>query len=262
MAHIEQSTFFSIVGERWRALPDRRFHRVLEIGSYDVNGTVRNEFKGVASWTGVDLIPGPGVDVVCRGHEVSDEAGLFDVTIATEVFEHDPNWALTFKRMSELTRPGGAVIVSCASTGRPEHGTARSNQSLSPGTSSIGEDYYQNVLEKAFGSVIKNYDFACFGTRYFRWPADLYFVGVKSLPYVKDPDNSSFCELILDKNDWDRIKRTMPVLDKLVRVPLVLFGSDEKSKEWLKTLAYKYWSTIYLVAAFFHMDQRGRSFPN
>jgi hypothetical protein len=67
MAHAQQLQFVKSVsgflGE------DHSQKRIIEIGSYDVNGSVRKFFKN-SHYTGVDLIPGIGVDVVCEGDKV------------------------------------------------------------------------------------------------------------------------------------------------------------------------------------------------
>jgi hypothetical protein len=49
---------------RWFALP-----RVLELGSFNVNGTVRDVFHSVEQYVGVDERPGPCVDVVCKASD-------------------------------------------------------------------------------------------------------------------------------------------------------------------------------------------------
>lgn len=258
MAHIEQRTFFNIVAENWRKIPNHTSHRILEIGSYDVNGTVRQEFREAALYTGVDLIAGPGVDVVSRGHELSSDLGQFDITIATEVFEHDKEWPLTLGKMFELTRPGGAVIVSCASTGRPEHGTERANSSLSPGTTSIGDDYYSNVSEKAFSSALENLGFDFFDLRFFRWPADLYFVGLRSSSANENSKSHPLRGLIPRDDDWQRIEGIMPLLDKVVRLPLALIGTDERSEKRANDIAFVYWKSVSRVATLFGVEERGR----
>jgi SAM-dependent methyltransferase/precorrin-6B methylase 2 len=45
----------------------------------------------------------------------------FDVVLSCEALEHDPRWQYTLDHMIRLARPGGLVIVSCATVGRREH---------------------------------------------------------------------------------------------------------------------------------------------
>ena len=47
--------------------------------------------------------------------------------------------------MVESASLGGIVIITCATTLRPEHGTTRTSVHESPGTSSVGWDHYKNV---------------------------------------------------------------------------------------------------------------------
>jgi 2-polyprenyl-3-methyl-5-hydroxy-6-metoxy-1,4-benzoquinol methylase len=59
-------------------------------------------------------------------------AGLFDVVISCEVMEHNPFWVATLTNMIRLLKPGGLLVMSCATIGRKEHGTARSLPGASP----------------------------------------------------------------------------------------------------------------------------------
>lgn len=127
---------------------------VLEIGSYDVNGTVRAIFAS-DDYVGVDLISGPTVDKVISGHEINFNR-KFDFVISFECFEHNPHWELTLKKMIESVNHNGYIFITCASKGRIEHGTARTNPSHSPGTSSIGWNYYKNLEEKDFTKLLKD----------------------------------------------------------------------------------------------------------
>jgi Flp pilus assembly protein TadD len=149
---------------------------VLEIGSYDVNGSVRPLFDA-ARYVGVDLIAGPGVDVVCSGHEFRSEE-RFDVAISTECFEHNPFYAATFLNMARHVREGGMVLFTCAGEGRPEHGTLRCDPASSPGTVALQSDYYCNLTEEDFTGLDLAALFAEF--RFFRNDSshDLYFVGL------------------------------------------------------------------------------------
>ena len=116
---------------------------LLEIGSLDVNGTVRDLFPGASPYVGIDLAPGPGVDVVASGHDFGpDEA--FATVVSTECLEHDPGWHETLATAVRVLRPGGALILTCATVGRHEHGTARTSPAMSPSTN----DHYRNLTAR------------------------------------------------------------------------------------------------------------------
>jgi SAM-dependent methyltransferase len=113
---------------------------LLEIGSLDVNGSVRARFPGADPYVGVDLAPGQGVDVVASGHDFGRTAG-FAAVVTTECLEHDPGWQATLGNIARVLLPGGVLVLTCATTGRHEHGTARTSPAMSPATNS----YYRNL---------------------------------------------------------------------------------------------------------------------
>jgi len=123
--------------------------RVVEMGSLDINGSVRSHFNA-AHYVGVDLGAGPGVDVVTPGQLLDEPSGSFDCAISASSFEHNPYWLETFVNMLRLVREGGLVLFTCASTGYREHGTRRSSPESSPLTVEIGWDYYKNLTERDF----------------------------------------------------------------------------------------------------------------
>ncbi len=178
MAHPEQTGFIRLM--RDFVFPSDG--SVLEIGSYQVNenGSLRAIFSG-CRYTGVDLIEGPGVDIVASGHDLNLTSDSFDVTLSAECFEHNPLWRETFANMYRMTKPGGILIITCATTGRIEHGTARSvNPHYSPGTTAVGWDYYMNLTQKDFerafniSGMFSAYHFYTVESSH-----DLYFFGVK-----------------------------------------------------------------------------------
>jgi SAM-dependent methyltransferase len=118
--------------------------RVLEIGSADINGSIRPFFPG-SDYTGVDLSAGPGVDVIASGDELALPDRDVDLAISCECFEHNPRWCETFVNMHRMTKAGGIVLITCASRGRMEHGTTRTRPNESPGSQSLGWDYYRNL---------------------------------------------------------------------------------------------------------------------
>jgi hypothetical protein len=151
----------------------------LEVGSYDVNGSVRKFFPN-ADYVGVDLIQGPGVDLVCEGDKIPHQDNNYHITISCECFEHNPSWAETFINMYRMTKDGGLVIFTCATTGRAEHGTTRTSPKSSPGTQALNWDYYKNLTAEDFQSIL-NFN-EIFQEYFFLMNSiscDLYFFGVK-----------------------------------------------------------------------------------
>lgn len=137
MAHYEQSEFCKRIRDRWPHLFENK--RVLDCGSLDVNGNNRYLFSG-GLYTGIDLINGPNVDTVSLIHEYNN--GKFDVVISTECFEHDCNLDATLSHIMKMIAKGGLFLFTCATNGRPEHGTVDNEAYASPGTN----NYYKNAI--------------------------------------------------------------------------------------------------------------------
>lgn len=108
----------------------------LDVGGADVNGSVRDQLPQV-TWIGLDIEAAPGVQIVAdaatwRFSDTQGDprfAGIhttgFDIVIATELFEHTPVWRDIIATMALSLRRGGpeTFIATCASTGRPPHGS-------------------------------------------------------------------------------------------------------------------------------------------
>ena len=82
MSHAQQIKAAKIMSNALSFSPE---HSVLEIGSYDVNGTVRAIFNS-SDYTGIDLVSGPTVNEVVSGHEINF-LRKFDFVISFECFE-------------------------------------------------------------------------------------------------------------------------------------------------------------------------------
>lgn len=143
MAHTAQFNFVTSVQKRFPTL--FRNKKILEIGSLNINGTVRHLFSD-CQYIGVDLDYGRDVDLVCEGQNLKFADNFFNVAISCECFEHNPYWDETFVNMTRMA--SDLVIMTCATTGRPEHGTSRSSIAESPFTTEW--DYYKNLTEEDF----------------------------------------------------------------------------------------------------------------
>jgi SAM-dependent methyltransferase len=173
MAHKEQFDYINNIKSRFPTYFSNT--KVLEIGSLDINGSIR-QFFDECDYTGVDLGPGKGVDIISRGEELLFQDESFDVTISCECFEHNDKWAETFTNMIRMTKPGGLVLFTCATTGRKEHGTRRTNPSSSP----YAQDYYRNLTEIDFENIAFKSSFKQFVFSTNHIHHDLQFYGVKN----------------------------------------------------------------------------------
>lgn len=156
---------------------------VLDVGSVDINGTNRHYFEE-CRYTGCDVAPGPNVDIVSPCHLLPHAPSTFTTIISSECFEHDMHYARSFSKIVELLKPGGLFVFTCASVGRPEHGTRRTScwDSLTGSLECDPAwcDYYQNLTSEHVRLAIPVPE--TFGYHRFYYNAsskDLYFVGIK-----------------------------------------------------------------------------------
>lgn len=104
---------------------DIQDRRVLEVGSGDVNGTIRPIVARhePAEYLGVDMAPGRGVDRVVDCTRLVDEfgAGSWDVVVTTEMLEHVSDWRASIRNLIQVVKPGGLLVITTRSPGFPYH---------------------------------------------------------------------------------------------------------------------------------------------
>lgn len=180
MAHPEQQQFCNKVRARYPSFFQNVV--VLDVGSLDINGSNRNLFTDGVTYTGIDIAEGRNVDAVSKAHEWNTPDGSYDTIISTECFEHDMFYAQTLGNIYRMLRRGGLFVFTCATNGRPEHGTSRCLGGDSPFTSKIAEwcDYYKNLDERDIRQVLNVEEL--FSEHLFETNPtshDLYFYGIK-----------------------------------------------------------------------------------
>jgi SAM-dependent methyltransferase len=100
--------------------------RVLEVGSQDVNGSIRPFVKalGPGEYIGADIVAGMGVDVLCNSSELINRFGKesFDLVISTSLIEHVWDWKGAVHNIKGVCKPGGLILLTTCAFGFQYHG--------------------------------------------------------------------------------------------------------------------------------------------
>ena len=176
MSHLQQRFFVAGVKQ---FLPSYfRDRSVVEIGSLNLNGSVRELFEG-CSYLGLDVGEGPDVDLVCHGENYGGAASGTEVVISCEAMEHNPQWKKTWLNTLRLVKDDGLVVMTCATPGRRQHGTVEFNPSDSPLTVGQRQNHYRNLAATDFTALLQHDAwFSVWGFFEDRSSHDLYFFGV------------------------------------------------------------------------------------
>ncbi len=177
MAHPEQKEFCLKIKE----LLPRHFVEtvVLDVGSLDINGNNGYLFED-SLYLGIDVGPGPNVNIVSKAHEFAAADEYFKVIISTECFEHDMFYDKSIKNIIRMLSPEGLFLFTCATEGRPEHGTRRTKPEDAPLLTEEWSDYYKNLTEKDIREVMDvDSIFSSYAFEVNDVSKDLYFYGIK-----------------------------------------------------------------------------------
>jgi SAM-dependent methyltransferase len=97
--------------------------RVLDVGSYDVNGSYRHLFdESRYHYTGLDMEEGPNVDIVLKNPYDWNaiESDGFDIVISGQAFEHIEFFWKTMEEMTRVLKKDGLLCL-IAPQGFGEH---------------------------------------------------------------------------------------------------------------------------------------------
>ena len=116
MAHKEQVDYVNRIKSKFPNYFENQ--KVLGIGTFNVCGSEDEFFKN-CDYSGLDLGPGPGVDIVCPAQDYDAPDETYDTIISCECFEHNPFYKETIVNAVRLLKKGGLFLFTCATTGRP-----------------------------------------------------------------------------------------------------------------------------------------------
>jgi hypothetical protein len=128
---------------------------------------------------------------------------------AAEVLEHDMHYVASLQAMHRMLKPGGLLIVTCASYGRAAHGTRWRFPEVSL-TSALEEagwaDYYMNILPVDVADVLPEQSWSYYRFFYRKSPGDMYMVAIKAgglFSFLDVKEYSLFDPLALDVDPYD-----------------------------------------------------------
>lgn len=109
---------------------DASAKRVVDLGAMNVNGSYRELFGPCAEYIGVDLEPGPGVDLVLSDiYTLPFEDNSVDLVLSGQMLEHCGQFWRVFSEISRVLKPEGLVIAIAPSSG-PVHRKDGPNQAV------------------------------------------------------------------------------------------------------------------------------------
>jgi SAM-dependent methyltransferase len=93
-------------------LDPNRHYEILDIGSYDVSGTYKKLFIN-RNWkyVGLDISPGPNVDIVSKGPYDFGIEKKFDVVVSGNCLEHVEAPWLWIKEVEKAIKRGGYLCI-------------------------------------------------------------------------------------------------------------------------------------------------------
>jgi len=92
--------------------------RVVDIGSQDVNGSLRQACPPEFCYIGVDFVPGRGVDIVLDDpYLLPFDTASVDIVLSSSCFEHSELFWLTFLEALRILRPEGLFYLNVPSNG-------------------------------------------------------------------------------------------------------------------------------------------------
>lgn len=96
--------------------------KVLEIGSQNVNGSLKDHCLNPSLYTGVDFCAGNGVDVVLEDpYKYPFEDNTFDIIVTSSCFEHSEMFWLSYLECLRVLKPSGILYCNAPGNRMPYH---------------------------------------------------------------------------------------------------------------------------------------------
>lgn len=97
---------------------DGRAVKVVEIGSQNVNGSIREVCPAAFEYIGLDFAEAPGVDIVLEDPYALPLADASaDIVVSSSCFEHSELFWLTYLEVMRILKPDGVFYLNVPSNG-------------------------------------------------------------------------------------------------------------------------------------------------
>lgn len=140
---------------------DRRGSKIVDIGSQDVNGSLRAVAPPGNEYIGIDFVEGKGVDVIINDpYSLPFQSSAVDIVVCSSCFEHSEFFWLLFTEILRILKPNGLLYLNVPSNGNvhrypvdcwrfyPDSGLALQNWAQRNG--------FKTVLLESFTSLQKH----------------------------------------------------------------------------------------------------------
>jgi SAM-dependent methyltransferase len=98
--------------------PPGKVLAIADIGSQDVNGSLRSVAPPGATYTGVDFVEGRGVDVIITDpYALPFADNSLDMCVTSSCLEHSEFFWLLFLEMIRILKPSGLLYINVPSNG-------------------------------------------------------------------------------------------------------------------------------------------------
>lgn len=127
--------------------------QVIDLGGRFINGSPRHLFPNATRYVVLDVLDGPGVDIVADAATWQPDR-TYDVAVCCETFEHTPDWPGICATAFKALRVGGRFVITTAAPGRPVHSGIDGSPQLHPG------EHYANIEPLQLRVMLEGLGFA------------------------------------------------------------------------------------------------------
>ena len=92
--------------------------KIVDVGSIDINGSIRDQIDFESSYIGVDLVKGKNVDRVMEDpYKLPFDNESIDIVVSISVFEHVEFFWETYTEMMRILKPNGLLFINAPANG-------------------------------------------------------------------------------------------------------------------------------------------------